>query len=104
MPQGKIERCHRTIKNVVKLQNYYLPWDLEQQIAGFVQWYNTERYDESLENLTPEDVYVGRSREILQQRQLLKMQTLRHRRCYNRRLGARPESTIRPAELRGSVY
>jgi putative transposase len=104
MTQGKIERYHRTMKNVVKLQNYYLPWELEQQIAGFVQWYNTERYHESLENLTPQDVYLGRGRQILTQRQLLKMQTLRHRRCYNRGLSARPESTIRPAEVRGSVY
>jgi len=24
--QGKIERWHRTMKNVVKLQHYYFPW------------------------------------------------------------------------------
>ena len=27
--QGKIERYHRTMKNVVKLQHYYFPWELE---------------------------------------------------------------------------
>ncbi len=27
--QGKIERYHRTMKNVVKLENYYFPWELE---------------------------------------------------------------------------
>ena len=26
--QGKIERYHRTMKNVVKLQHYYFPWEL----------------------------------------------------------------------------
>jgi transposase InsO family protein len=104
MTQGKIERYHRTMKNVVKLQNYYLPWDLAQQIAAFVEWYNTERYHESLKNLTPEDVYQGRGREILTQRQLLKMQTLRRRRCYNQGLKARQERVIRPSEVRECVY
>jgi putative transposase len=27
--QGKIERYHRSMKDVVKLQNYYFPWELE---------------------------------------------------------------------------
>jgi transposase-like protein len=27
--QGKIERWHRTMKNVVKLQHYHFPWELE---------------------------------------------------------------------------
>lgn len=27
--RGKIERYHRTMKNVVKLQHYYFPWELE---------------------------------------------------------------------------
>ena len=101
--QGKIERYHRTMKNVVKLQNYYLPGALERELETFVAWYNTERYHESLENLTPEDVYLGRGREIQTQRQLLKMQTLRRRRCYNRGLKARQERVIRPAESRECV-
>jgi transposase InsO family protein len=104
MTQGKIERYHRTMKNVVKLQNYYLPWELEQQISKFVEWYNTQRYHESLENLTPEDVYRGRGREILTQRELLKMQTLRRRRCYNQGRSYREESVIRPCEVREGVY
>jgi len=101
--QGKIERYHRTMKNVVKLQNYYLPGDLERELEAFVAWYNTERYHESLENLTPEDVYVGRGREILVQRQLLKMQTLRNRRCYNRGLAVTEKAVIRPSQVRESV-
>ena len=28
MTQGKIERYHRSMKNVVKLENYYYSWDL----------------------------------------------------------------------------
>ena len=44
MTQGKIERYHRSMKNVVKLENYYLPWQLEQQLEQFVEYYNNERY------------------------------------------------------------
>jgi transposase InsO family protein len=35
--QGKIERYHRTMKNVVTLQNYFTPWVFEQEIKRFVQ-------------------------------------------------------------------
>ncbi len=49
MTQGKIERYHRSMKNVVKLDTYYFPWELEQAIAAFVAFYNNERYHESLD-------------------------------------------------------
>ena len=51
--QGKIERWHQTLKNRILLKNYFLPGDLEAQIAGFVDHYNHRRYHESLGNLTP---------------------------------------------------
>ena len=41
MTQGKIERWHRSMKNEVLLENYYLPGDLERRIADFVAYYNT---------------------------------------------------------------
>jgi len=41
--QGKIERYHRSIKNVVTLQNYYFPGDLELAIGEFVEFYNNHR-------------------------------------------------------------
>ncbi len=66
--QGKIERYHRTMKNIVKLDNYYTPQDLIQAIGEFVNYYNHHRYHESLNNLTPADVYFGRDREILLKR------------------------------------
>ena len=53
----EIERYHRSMKNVVKLENYYYPWQLEKAIADWVQHYNHERYHESLDNVTPSDVY-----------------------------------------------
>ena len=63
--QGKIERWHQTMKNRVLLENYYLPGDLERQIGAFVDYYNNERYHESLNNVTPADVYFGRDNESL---------------------------------------
>jgi putative transposase len=102
--QGKIERYHRTMKNLVTLQNYYAPSELEREIRRFVRWYNDARYHESLDNLTPADVYHGCAREILTARELLKKQTLERRRRYNLGMRVRKEPPIRPAELRESVY
>src|SRR5271166_2482448 len=78
--QGKIERWHQTLKNRILLENYYLPGDLEAQIARFVERYNHSRYHESLQNLTPADVYFGRGRTILLQRERIKRDTIRQRR------------------------
>ena len=80
MTQGKIERYHRSMKNVVKLQTFYFPWELEQTIKEFVVYYNNERYHESLDNLTPADVFYGRGQSILDQREAIKLNTLALRR------------------------
>ena len=66
MTQGKIERYHRSMKNRILLDNYYLPGQLEQSIEEFVSYYNNCRYHESLDNLTPADVYFGRGQVILE--------------------------------------
>ena len=44
MTQGKIERYHRTMKNRILLENYYLLGQLEQSIGEFVEYYNDRRY------------------------------------------------------------
>lgn len=80
MTQGKIERWHRSMKNVVKLQNYYSPSELEQAITEWVAYYNNQRYHEALENVTPAVVYFGRDKEVLKKRNKLKEQTLALRR------------------------
>lgn len=83
MTQGKIERFHRSMKNEVKLQHYYLPGDLEQEIGRFIEYYNNERYHESLNNVTPADVYFGRNKQIETRREQLKRRTLYVRRLQN---------------------
>ena len=61
--QGKIERYHRSMKNVIKLENYYNPEELKQAINRFVHYYNNQRYHESLNNLTPSDFYFEEIRK-----------------------------------------
>ncbi len=80
MTQGKIERYHRSMKNEVLLENYYLPGQLESALTHFVDYYNHERYHESLDNLTPADVYYDRGKKILSMRQNIKRRTLNERR------------------------
>jgi transposase InsO family protein len=77
--QGKIERYHRTMKNVVKLQHYYFPWELEAALRDFVAYYNNERYHESLDDVTPADVYFGRKYAVVSEREKIKQHTMRKR-------------------------
>jgi len=86
--QGKIERWHQTLKNRILLENYYLPGDLRQQIETFVAHYNHRRYHESLQNLTPADVYFGRGQTILKQRERIKRKTIETRRLLHRNAAA----------------
>ena len=85
--QGKIERWHRSMKNQVLLENYYLPGELKLRIGEFVEYYNHQRYHESLNNLTPADVYYGRGQSVLDRREKIKLETLAMRRQmhYDRR-------------------
>ena len=88
MTQGKIERWHQTLKNRILLENYYLPGDLQAQIEAFVADYNYRRYHESIDNLTPADVYFGRGQTILLQRERIKRQTITQRRLQHQRHAA----------------
>ncbi|MEJ2258265.1 MAG: integrase core domain-containing protein [Woeseiaceae bacterium] len=65
MTQGKIECCHRSLKNRVLLEIYYLPGNLKARISEFVNYYNSERYHEGLDNPTPEHVYTGRGQGVV---------------------------------------
>ena len=78
--QGKIERWHRSMKNQILLNHYYLPSELQEHLQQFVNYYNHERYHESLDNLTPADVFYGRGQAILDQRAKIKLNTLTMRR------------------------
>ena len=74
---------HQTLKNRILLEHYFLPGNLEAQIAVFVDHYNHQRYPESLNNVTPADVYFGRDKAILQKRERIKRKTLETRRLHH---------------------
>jgi transposase InsO family protein len=78
--QGKIERWHRSLKNQILLENYYFPDELKDRIRQFVDYYNHQRYHESLNNLTPADVFYNRGQSILNEREKIKQRTLSMRR------------------------
>jgi uncharacterized protein len=82
------ERWHQTLKNRILLENYYLPGDLEAQIDAFVAYYNHRRYHESIDNLTPADVYFGRSQTILLERERIKRKTIQNRRLLHHKQAA----------------
>jgi hypothetical protein len=63
------------MRNLVKLEHYYFPWELEQAISKFAEHYNNHRYHESLNNVTPADVFDGRQRETLSARDMVKHKT-----------------------------
>jgi putative transposase len=79
--QGKIERYHRTMKNIVKLNHYYCPDELIDAVTSFVNYYNHNRYHESLDNVTPADVYFGKKERILRRRERIKTQNMTMRRA-----------------------
>lgn len=88
MTQGKIERWHQTLKNRILLEHYYLPGDLQAEIETFVEHYNNRRYHESLDNLTPADVYTGQGEAIRLERQRIKRHTMMQRRLQHHQQAA----------------
>jgi putative transposase len=81
MTQGKIECYHRSLKNVICLDNYYFPSNLEKVVEAFADFYNNQRYHEALNNVTPADVYFERHTQILDDHAALKRRTLALRRA-----------------------
>ena len=64
------------------------PGDLECQIEAFVDHYNHQRYHNILSNVTPDDVYFGRNKTILREREKIKKQTIRPRRLQHQKQAA----------------
>ena len=74
--------------------------------AAFVADYSHARYDESLANLTPADVYFGRAETILLERERIKRQTIANRRLQHQLHAAKSQSQMiqsRPSASRQYV-
>jgi transposase InsO family protein len=80
---GKIERWHKSMKMTVKLNIYNCPNKLKSEIGKFISNYNRKRYHESLGNVTPDDVFYGRRKNIIKVRNEKKRLTIEMRKKYN---------------------
>jgi len=81
--QGKIARWYRSMKNVIKLQNYYSSSQFAEAIEDFVEYYNNHRYHESLDNMTPASIYYGKEKEVQSKPEKIKRETMTLRRQQN---------------------
>jgi len=67
---GKIERFHGTIKTeAIRKQSYLSGDDARQQIAEYIRIYNEERLHSALYYLTPKEVFEGKTKQRLEERQ-----------------------------------
>ena len=67
---------------------FYLPGGLQQKIDAFIGYYQRPRYHERLHNLTPVDVYFGRAKSIIKQRERIKQKTIETKRSLQRKSDA----------------
>ena len=64
---------------LIKLNHYFCPSELEKAINEWVKYYNERRFHESLENLTPKDVYLGQGEKIKKIREIIKQKSINKR-------------------------
>jgi len=91
---GKIERFHRSAKERISLHVWESPNKLKGEIGRFIHWYNTARYHEGIGNVTPDDVYYGRRKEIHQARAWLKEKSILERSKINCRITLTGAETV----------
>jgi putative transposase len=53
--------------------------DIEAALRGFIAYCDNARYRESLDNVTPADVYFGRQYAVLTERDKVKRLTMKRR-------------------------
>ena len=80
--RGKIERFNRSIKERLCLVVYCSPSELKKAVDEAIRVYNATPH-ESLDNVSPDDVYAGRKEEILKRRSEKKRLTIERRKKYN---------------------
>ena len=67
------------------------PSELEKAIEQWVEYYNERRFHESLDNLTPKDVYLGLSDQIKKIREITKQKSIKNRIYKNKMMRYRPK-------------
>lgn len=80
---GKIERFHRTLKEECLSRKSLIDLvDARQQIAEYIQIYNTKRLHSALYYLTPEDFLLGKVDTRLEERNRKLKQAVENRKLY----------------------
>ena len=69
-----------------RLTTYSCPSELENAIDEWVKYYNERRFHESLDNLTPRDVYLGQGEQIKKIRETIKQNSINKRISENKRM------------------
>jgi putative transposase len=64
------------------------PAEYGVRLNAFVAYYNHRRYHESIDSLTPADVYFGRGQTILLERERIKRKTIKNRRLLHNKQAA----------------
>lgn len=70
------------------------PSELEKAIEQWVDYYNERRFHESLDNLTPRDVYLGLSDQIKKIREITKQKSIKNRIYKNKMMKISNKVTI----------
>ncbi|WP_081759392.1 integrase core domain-containing protein [Prevotella sp. HJM029] len=65
---------------------YCCPSELEKAVAQWVKCYNESRFHESLDNLTPRNVYLGQGEEIKRIRETIKQNSINKRISEHKRM------------------
>ena len=68
------------------IQDTFCPSELEKAIAQWVKYYNERRFHESLDHLTPRDVYLGQGEKIKKIREIIKQNSINKRISENKRM------------------
>ena len=58
---------------------YIIHWELCSSMDEWVDYYNEKRFHESLDNLTPKDVYLGQGEKIKKIREIIKQKSINKR-------------------------
>ena len=73
-------------KFYLELAYYCCPSELEKAIDGWVKYYNERRFHESLDNLTPRDVYLGQGEKIKRIKETIKQNSINKRISEHKRM------------------
>ena len=79
--------CEPLLFYLSSLENYYYPRQFDGAIKQWVEHYNNHRCHESINNVTPANVFFGRGQQILSRREQIKQSTLIQRKVENLKTG-----------------